>query len=255
MDRHAIQEVVAVAREKLKDSGVQVKEGRGKKKLTATLPTIQQIANLPMSKVHPTHAAAAAKAIGPQVEAARRNYENAKVRAHYAFTEYGARQARAKVIEKLRGVEAATTGRNVARAEEGRKVKAAREASVASTSSNSSASSTSSTEHIDKLRSDPFMIKAFDKDLPSTLELLERIASGKVAPMKDKSYDGPIYDLGEFYSRKWPMNSNNLQVPKSTVAHISKIPGLSDMFVYDTGDSDAYGRYNDVIMVVKGVKR
>jgi len=127
MDRTSIEEVVRVTREKLKDSGVQVKEGRGKKVLTATLPTKEQIMSLPLTKVHPTHAASAAKAIGPQVEAARRNYELAKVRAHYAFTEYGARQARAKVLEQLRKVVDETTARNIVRAEEGRKAKEAKE--------------------------------------------------------------------------------------------------------------------------------
>lgn len=116
MDRESISAMVEGARQRLEASGIQVKDGRGKKKLTATLPTKKQIMSLPLTKVHPTHAATAAKAIGPQVEAARRNYENAKVRAHYAFTEQGARQARAKVLSQLAKIQRETSGRNVERA-------------------------------------------------------------------------------------------------------------------------------------------
>jgi hypothetical protein len=144
MSREALLTVVEDARQKLKESGVQVKEGRGKKKLTATLPTKQQIMNLPTVKVSPVLAAIGAKAAAPIVEKARRDYALAKLRADYAFGEMSAKQRRAKAIEILRGVESATEGRNVARAEEGRKAREVRGASVASTSSNSSASSSKS---------------------------------------------------------------------------------------------------------------
>jgi hypothetical protein len=144
MSREAIVAIVEDAREKLNESGVKVREGRGKKRLQATLPSNELIMNLPTVKESPALAAVGARAAAPIVEKARRDYALAKLRADYAFGQMSAKERRAKAIAILRGVESATAGRNVARAEEGRKVKAAREASVASRSSTASVSPNSS---------------------------------------------------------------------------------------------------------------
>jgi hypothetical protein len=92
--------------------------------------------NLPTVKVSPVLAAIGAKAAAPIVEKARRDYALAKLRADYAFGEMTAKQRRAKAIEILRGVESATTVRNLSRAiasgeaalERNKKAKEAKEA-------------------------------------------------------------------------------------------------------------------------------
>jgi hypothetical protein len=108
------------------------------------------------------------------------------VRAQYAFTEQGARQARAKVIEKLRDIEAATTGRNVARAEEGRKVK---EASASSNSSSSSSTTSGKPTAEDIVKATRAIYIFFDAHFRYGAEIIRDVKSGKTKVHYDADED------------------------------------------------------------------
>jgi len=107
---------------------------------------------------------------------------------------------------------------------------------------------------IEKIEKDPFIVKA---GIHNLIGKLRDIVAGKGDEIKGESrnYGVPVYDLGTFHSMRWPKNANNVLVPKKTNELISQIPGLDGLMIYDTGDTEAYGRYNDVIMVALGKQK
>ena len=109
-------------------------------------------------------------------------------------------------------------------------------------------------ELADKMRKDPFLMKAYDNSVDSLIEEIEKVMNGegdfKQSITREYSAD-KAYELGDFYSMKWPRNANDVSIPKATDKLISQIPGHKyELKIYDTGDSEAYGRYNAVVMVL-----
>ena len=109
-------------------------------------------------------------------------------------------------------------------------------------------------ELANKMRKDRFLMKAYNNSVDSLIEEIEKVMTGKgdFNQSITREYGADkAYELGDFYSMKWPRNANNVSIPKATDKLISQIPGHKyELRIYDTGDTEAYGRYNNVVMVL-----
>lgn len=109
---------------------------------------------------------------------------------------------------------------------------------------------------VKKLHDQTFIKKSYptDAEFATFIEKINDVLNGKGDEIKNHTLgEDPkkVYDLGYFASGNFPKNANNTNIPKATDALIAKIPnGKWSLFIYDTGDSDGYGRWNDVIMVL-----
>jgi hypothetical protein len=106
-----------------------------------------------------------------------------------------------------------------------------------------------------KLRKDKFLIKCYGEgeDMDKFIKEVNRVVAlkGDKLVSASRDYGKNVYELGEFYSRKFPKNANNTKIPKATQKLISELLGGGwELMIYDTGDTEAYGKFNDVVMVL-----
>lgn len=113
-----------------------------------------------------------------------------------------------------------------------------------------------SPELAEAFRNNAFIQKAYGgKDTEEFLRDVDKVLDGKGQKVREwtESYGVPVYELGEFFSRQWPKNANNLNVrkQKGVEALMNKLPGGKWVLQsVTTGDSEAYGRYEDIVMTI-----
>ena len=108
-----------------------------------------------------------------------------------------------------------------------------------------------------KMHKDKFLMKAYHTagELDKFIDDIDKVLSGHKKPLKGESrdYGRPVYDMGEFHSMKWPKNANNVSTPKATEKLIAELPGGKyELRIVTTGDSEAFGRYEEVFMALLG---
>lgn len=106
-----------------------------------------------------------------------------------------------------------------------------------------------------KLRKDKFLIKCYGEgeDMDKFIKEVNKVIAGNGDKLVSASrdYGKNVYELGQFYSRKFPKNANNTKIPKATQKLISELLGGGwELMIYDTGDTEPYGKFNDVVMVL-----
>lgn len=105
------------------------------------------------------------------------------------------------------------------------------------------------------LRADPFLQKCFGdgKDMDDFIFNLRMVVTGSKKDLNErwtKDYGRNVYDLGEFYSRRFPKNANNVKIPAKTAKLIKTISSKWELLIMGTGDYDAYGKHEDVVMTL-----
>lgn len=112
------------------------------------------------------------------------------------------------------------------------------------------------TSPFEALRADPFILKCYGdgEDMDKFINQLKKIKKGEhkelIVDSWSRDYGKTVYDLGEFYSTKFKNNANNVSISKKTEKLISSINPKWSLLIMDTGDADAYGRWNEVVMTL-----
>lgn len=109
----------------------------------------------------------------------------------------------------------------------------------------------------EKLRKDPFLVKCYGtgKAMDGFINQLKAVEAGSKA---DKSASlsrefgagREVFDFGSFNSGNFPKNANNKSTPKPTDKLMSLCNPSWDLRIVGTGDYDAYGKVEDVIMAL-----
>ena len=105
------------------------------------------------------------------------------------------------------------------------------------------------------LRDDPFLKKCYGEgeDMDTFISNLRMILNGNkkdLDPKWTRDYNRNVYDLGEFFSRRFPKNANNVKIPARTAKLIRTISPEWELHIMKTGDD--YGRGENVVMTLLG---
>jgi hypothetical protein len=208
---------VAVASSTMAKEGITIKEGRGKERLQATLPSREVIE-------HSVHK----KSIRPQLPPvqffnttdALLSRPTRPTKAPKPFAEH---PSVSSAIRKLKGVERDTKSRNEAR----------KRATV----------NPFQESDIDDLEKEPFIIKAglTRKDNREFLSKLFDVVSGIAKPYKHEDYgDDKVFGLSNFFDRMFPGRGLRVKIPERTQKKLRKLMGVDKaiLVVNETGDDD-----------------
>jgi hypothetical protein len=103
------------------------------------------------------------------------------------------------------------------------------------------------------LRANPFLKKCFGEgqDMDEFISKLRMITTGdkrELLPKLTRDYNRNVYDLGEFYSRRFPKNANNVKIPARTAKLIKTISSKWELHILGTENPDT--KHKDVIMTL-----
>lgn len=103
------------------------------------------------------------------------------------------------------------------------------------------------------LRDDPFLKKCFGEgqDMDDFIFNMRMIVTGSkkdLDPRWTRDYNRNVYDLGEFFSRRFPKNANNVKIPARTAKLIKTISSEWELLIMGTGDDN--GRDENVVMTL-----
>lgn len=103
------------------------------------------------------------------------------------------------------------------------------------------------------LRADPFLKKCFGEgqDMDEFISKLRMIKTGdkrELLPKLTREYNRNVYDLGEFFSKRFPKNANNVKIPARTAKLIKTISSKWELHILGTENPDT--KHKDVIMTL-----